>query len=105
MKRSFLIWTLTVISTLAFLVWQKVSGPTYEVKFDETVAGARASGELLRTHSINGDLPVTVHAPDPAVTPSSGASIVTGMSPLMLWVRSSSPVARAPATVSSNFTS
>ncbi len=68
MKRSFLIWSVTFFSTLAFLVWQKISGPTYEVKFDETVAGARARGELLRTHSITGDLPITVHAPDPAVT-------------------------------------
>lgn len=68
MKRSFMIWSVTFFLTLAFLVWQKVSGPTYEVKFDETVAGARASGELLRTHSINGDMPVTVHAPDASVT-------------------------------------
>lgn len=68
MKRTVLIWSVSFIMTLAFLVWQKVSGPTYEVKFDETIAGARASGELLRTHSINGDMPVTVHAPDAGVT-------------------------------------
>ncbi len=68
MKRAIVIWSVSFFMTLAFLVWQKVSGPTYEVKFDETVAGARASGELLRTHSINGDMPVTVHAPDEAVT-------------------------------------
>lgn len=68
MKRTVIIWTVSFVMTLAFLVWQKVSGPTYEVKFDEVVAGARASGELLRTHSINGDMPVTVHAPDASVT-------------------------------------
>lgn len=68
MKRAVLIWSVTFFLTMAFLVWQKISGPTYEVRFNETVAGARASGELLRTHSINGDLPVTVHAPDPGVT-------------------------------------
>jgi hypothetical protein len=67
-KRAIVIWTVSFVMTLAFLVWQKVSGPTYEVKFDETVAGAHASGELLRTHSINGDMPVTVHASDEAVT-------------------------------------
>ncbi len=68
MKRAFMIWTVTFLSTLAFLVWQKVSGPTYEVKFHETVAGAHVSGRLLRTHSINADMPVTVHAPDEGVT-------------------------------------
>jgi len=67
-KRTIMIWSISFFMTLAFLVWQKVSGPTYEVKFRETVAGAAVRGELLRTHSINGDMPVTVHAPDPAVT-------------------------------------
>ena len=69
MKRAIVIWTVSVVMTLAFLVWQKISGPTYEVKFARTVAGERVfSGELLRTHSINGDLPVTVHAPDESIT-------------------------------------
>jgi hypothetical protein len=68
-KRAIVIWTVSFVMTLAFLVWQKVSGPTYEVKFAETVAGEQVfSGELLRTHSINGDMPVTVHAPDEAIT-------------------------------------
>ena len=68
MKRTIAIWSVSRVMTLGFLVWQKISGPTYEVRFNETVAGARASGELLRTHSINGDMPVTVEAPDPGVT-------------------------------------
>ncbi len=68
MKRTILVWSVSFVLTLAFLVWQKVSGPTYEVKFRENVAGAPVRGELLRTHSINGDMPVTVHAPDPGVT-------------------------------------
>ena len=67
-KRAIIVWSVTFFLTLAFLVWQKVSGPTYEVRFNETVAGARVSGELLRTHSITGDMPVTVLAPDEAVT-------------------------------------
>lgn len=68
MKRTILVWSISFLMTLSFLVWQKISGPTYEVRFKEVVAGARVSGELLRTHSINGDMPVTVHAPDPGVT-------------------------------------
>ena len=32
------------------------------------MAGTRIKGELLRTHSINGDMPVTIHVPDSGVT-------------------------------------
>ena len=54
--------------TAAFLVWQKMSGPTYEKRFDTELAGTRLKGELLRTHSITADMPVTVHVPDESVT-------------------------------------
>lgn len=67
MKRSVLIWAVTVCLTLAFLVWQRVSGPTHAVKFRTAVAGALAEGKLQRGGSISRDLPVTVHAPDPGL--------------------------------------
>lgn len=59
-------WTVTTVLTLGFLVWQKVSGPTYEVKVKSEVGGVAVRGELLRTHSINGDMPVVLNAGDPA---------------------------------------
>ncbi len=56
-------WFITIILTGAFLVWQKISGPTYEVKVKhEMVGGVEIDGELLRTHSINGDMPVVLSA-------------------------------------------
>ena len=70
MKRVIIMWTLAFFLTAAFLVWQKISGPTYEVRFDTEVAGVPLKGELLRTHSITGDMPVTVNISDPAVTGS-----------------------------------
>lgn len=68
MKRVILIWFLAFVLTAAFLVWQKMSGPTYEKRFDTEVVGTRIKGELLRTHSITADMPVTIHVPDSAVT-------------------------------------
>jgi hypothetical protein len=68
LKRVILIWFLAFVLTAAFLVWQKISGPTYEKRFDTEVAGTRVKGELLRTHSITADMPVTIHVPDSAVT-------------------------------------
>jgi hypothetical protein len=68
LKRVILIWFLAFILTAAFLVWQKISGPTYEKRYDTELAGTRIKGELLRTHSITADMPVTIHIPDSAVT-------------------------------------
>lgn len=67
MKRTIILWTVAFLVTAVFAVWQKMSGPTYEVRIDTEVAGAPLKGELLRTHSVNGDLPVTVNVADPAV--------------------------------------
>ena len=68
MKRAIPMWLMAFVLTAAFLVWQKVSGPTYEKRFTTEIAGTVIKGELLRTNSINADMPVTVHVPDTAVT-------------------------------------
>ena len=66
MKRIITLWTVTFLLTVAFLVWQKVSGPTYEVKVESEISGVAVHGELLRTHSITGDMPVVLFLGDPA---------------------------------------
>lgn len=65
MKRVILLWTVAFFLTVAFLVWQKMSGPTYEVRFKTEVAGVPVKGKLIRTHSITGDMPVTINVTDP----------------------------------------
>jgi len=71
-KRIISIWLITFVLTLAFLVWQKISGPTYERTGQVDVGTGAVDYELLRTHSINGDLPVVIPvaeagAPDPGI--------------------------------------
>jgi hypothetical protein len=68
LKRVILLWFFAFVLTAAFLVWQKISGPTYEKRFDTELVGTRIKGELLRTHSITADMPVTIHVPDEAVS-------------------------------------
>ena len=63
MKRIITIWLITFVLTVAFLVWQKISGPTYEKTGTVELAGQEIEIELLRTHSINGDIPVTIPLP------------------------------------------
>ncbi|MFH2051697.1 MAG: hypothetical protein ABIK96_04435 [bacterium] len=60
MKRVFFLWFAAFILTAAFLVWQKMSGPTYPVRATLGVDGIEIPIELLRTGSINEDLPVAI---------------------------------------------
>lgn len=73
MKRSSVLWILAILLTVVSALWQRMSGPSYPVRFREDLGGVEVSGKLKRTHSITGDLPVAIHvaekgAPDPGVT-------------------------------------
>jgi len=68
LKRVILLWLLAFILTYGFLKWQRISGPTYEKRFNTEVADTQVRGELLRSHSINADLPVIIHVPDEGVS-------------------------------------
>jgi len=65
--RGTLLWTLAIVLTLASAVYQRVTGPTYEIRVDTEFAGVAVRGELPRSHSISSDLPVTLEIGDPAV--------------------------------------
>lgn len=58
MRRKVLLWLLAIVITLASAVYQRLTGPTYPVSVDAEFAGCRVRGELLRSHSTGGDLPV-----------------------------------------------
>ena len=45
---------------MASAVYQRMTGPTYPVRFKGELGGAHVSGKLLRTQTIGDDLPVTV---------------------------------------------
>lgn len=60
MTRSQRLWWLAVLITLTAALWQRYSGPTYPTRVKGDIGGVTVKSKLLRTHSINGDLPVTV---------------------------------------------
>ncbi len=61
-------WGLAVAITLASLVWQRTSGPTYPARGSVSLAGERIAMRLERSHSIASDQQVAVRVPDAAVT-------------------------------------
>ncbi len=60
MKRLFLLWFATFIVTVAFLVYQKMSGPTYPVRYNVEVGGEVLKGKFSRSGDINEDLELAI---------------------------------------------
>lgn len=68
MHRPAVRYALAFLITIASAVWQRMSGPTYPVRGHVTLAGQEIRLKLTRTHGGEGDQPVTVVAPDAAIT-------------------------------------
>jgi len=66
-KRLFLLWFVTIVITLSFLVYQKMSGPTYPVRFNTEVGGTPLKGKLARSGDIHEDMEVAITVPDESV--------------------------------------
>ncbi|MBU0743445.1 hypothetical protein KKG45_06065 [bacterium] len=66
--RNWMLWTAALLLTLVSAVYQRVTGPTYEVRVDAEFAGGGVRGELLRSHDVGSDLPVGLEVDTPAVT-------------------------------------
>jgi len=65
--RNVLLWILAFLTTVAVLVYQRITGPTYEKRVKVEIAGETVSAKLLRTHAISADCPVRVSVPDPEI--------------------------------------
>ncbi len=61
MKRLFLLWFATFIITVSFLVYQKMSGPTYPVRYNVEVGGETLKGKFLRSGDIHEDLELAIN--------------------------------------------
>ncbi|HUM03332.1 MAG TPA: hypothetical protein VL084_13670 [Thermoanaerobaculia bacterium] len=68
MRRPAVRYALAFLITIASAVWQRISGPTYPVRGHVTLGGQEIRLELTRTHAGEGDQPVSVVAPDGAIT-------------------------------------
>jgi hypothetical protein len=68
MQRPAVRYALAFLITIASAVWQRMSGPTYPVRGHVTLGGQDIRLKLTRTHGGDGDQPVSVVAPDAAIT-------------------------------------
>lgn len=68
MKRSYKIWLLAVIITLASAVYQRLTGPTHPKHYVTLLNGTAISVSLERAHGGDGDHIVSVETKDTVVT-------------------------------------
>ncbi len=66
--RPLLLWLLAVVLTLALVVYQRRTGPTYPIRGSVEVAGSTIPFRLLRSYQTTADAPVRLVVPDAAVT-------------------------------------
>lgn len=66
--KPFLIWLLTFIITLAAAVYQRTTGPSYEIRGVVVIEGTSYKYKLIRTYDGDDDAPVKITIADPVVT-------------------------------------
>jgi hypothetical protein len=67
-SRPLFLWLLAVVLTLALVVYQRRTGPTYPIRGSVEVAGSSVHFRLLRSHKTTADAPVRLAVPDRTVT-------------------------------------
>ena len=68
MKRLILLWVFTVVISGATMIYQKMTGPTYPVRFNIELDGESIKGKLPRSGDINEDMKVVITVPDETVS-------------------------------------
>ncbi|NOZ62084.1 MAG: hypothetical protein GXO74_10420 [Calditrichaeota bacterium] len=58
------LWLIAIVITLASIVYQKMTGPTYPVRTNVTLNGKNFKYRLLRSHDTNGDAVIDLNVPD-----------------------------------------
>ena len=65
--KKFLIWTLTILITLATAVYQRLTGPTYPMRGKTVIEGDEIAYKLLRTQESTADCEVGIALKNPEI--------------------------------------
>lgn len=60
LKKSSILWTIAIILTLVFIIYQRKTGPTYPVKGEKQINGSVVSYKFLRSYTVGKDVPVKI---------------------------------------------
>ena len=67
MKKSILFWLIALVLTVFTAVYQRLTGPTYPISCEETIAGEIIKYKLDRTHGGEGDHPFEINVDDETI--------------------------------------
>ncbi len=65
MRRNLLLWLVAVVVTVGSAVWQRMTGPTYPLRVDASVAEVTVRGKLPRSQTIGAPVAIDLEAPAP----------------------------------------
>jgi len=65
MKKKVIFWIVAVVVSLGIMVYQRMTGPTYEKDYEITFNGSDYKFALPRSHGGDSDCPVTLELPEP----------------------------------------
>ncbi len=68
MLRNIVFWILAIIITLASVIYQRKTGPTWPINGSAQLDGSRVIYEFTRSHSVSAGQPVVITAPDTMIT-------------------------------------
>ncbi len=67
LKRLILLWLATFILSVSLMIYQRMSGPTYPVRFNVEVGGEVIKGKLPRSGDIHEDMEIALTVPSEQV--------------------------------------
>ena len=68
LKRSSVLWIISVILTLIFVVYQKKTGPTYPVKGQLIIQDSLVSYKFYRSYNVGEEVPIKITTKNENIT-------------------------------------
>jgi hypothetical protein len=68
MLKSILLWILAVLITLAFVVYQRMTGPTHPLTGQQEINNSSVRYKLIRTHEGQTDAEIAIAVPDESIS-------------------------------------
>jgi len=59
-RKSLILWIITILLTLVFVIYQRITGPTHPIRGSVEVAGEKIRYKLLTSHETDGGAPVII---------------------------------------------
>jgi len=58
------LWIIAIVLTLVSAIYQRMTGPTHPVRLNDSIGGIEVQAKLLRSHSTNSDMVVSIDVSD-----------------------------------------